>query len=360
MLERKVIVSHETNLEESTEFEVPISLVLKVIVGNRVSEPVHQGNGHELEDVVARIPFIVTDYSDRTGYDTGFLGIDLPLPTVDRAIVATMFDGEHVIPYEHFSVVMHERRKLALFTASNVDGSDEARRPEPGRDYSRKGLGETGGSSETWIIDPRLTDSAQLTDNFYNRDRRAFDKGHLVRREDVCWGSSYDQIKKANGDTFHIPNCSPQVSHFNQSQQDGIWGELENFVLAAVKKNKGKYSIFAGPVLDKNDTVFEGWSPSGTIRVQIPNEYWKIIACNTDQGLQAFAFVLRQSLKYVQWSVTADFSPTAEWQPYLISVSDLENKLDGLSFPDSLKSADGFAGDIATSIVSNTKTTRYQ
>jgi endonuclease G len=147
-------------------------------------------------------PIVDPDYSNRRGYAPDFLGIPVPLPTVRQpSNVATLEDGDPVIPYQHFSIVVQKQRRLALFTASNVDGSPSARKPEPG-DYSRKGLTGLGESDqEQWLTDPRLPEAQQLPDKFYTKDKGAFDKGHIVRREDVCWGTSYDEVRRANGDT---------------------------------------------------------------------------------------------------------------------------------------------------------------
>ena len=48
----------------------------------------------------------------------------MPLPRVlDRKIVSKHDGGAYILPYEHFSVVMHKTRRLALYTASNVDAA---------------------------------------------------------------------------------------------------------------------------------------------------------------------------------------------------------------------------------------------
>ena len=64
------------------------------------------------------------------------------------------------------------------------------------------------------------------------------------------------EAKRANGDTFHTTNCSPQVLGFNRSNKDGLWGELENYVLKQAKAER--LSVFAGPVLSDDDEWFEG------------------------------------------------------------------------------------------------------
>jgi hypothetical protein len=164
-------------------------------------------------------PIIDPKYSNRKGYDEDFIDIAVPMPKVtDKKIVSKMDDGEFIIPYQHFSVVMNKKRRLALFTASNVDASAKARKPDPDALYTRKtltGLGKN--DQELWFTDPRIPEEQQLPDVFYTKDRQSFDKGHIVRRDDVCWGRTYAQLRRANGDTFHTTNCSPQVQEFNRS-----------------------------------------------------------------------------------------------------------------------------------------------
>jgi endonuclease G len=159
-----------------------------------------------------RYPIVDSDYTNRQGYQADFLGVPAPLPKVTRrSLVARMADGKHAIPYEHFTAVIHKQRRLPLFTAANVDYSQKKRRPEPG-DYTRNGLGGFGnGGSEKWLTDPRIPEQDQLPDVFYTKDGGSFDKGHVIRREDVCWGTTYAQVVRGNGDTFHVTNCTPQV-----------------------------------------------------------------------------------------------------------------------------------------------------
>ena len=312
-----------------------------------------------MTDVTAKIPYIDRDYSGRKGYQDNFLGIRVPLPSLEKNdVVAKMDDGNHVIPYEHFSIVMHAKRRLALFSASNIDGTPKKRKPEPGN-YNRHELGQTYGQSETWILDDRISFNEQLSDGFFNRDRKSFDKGHLVRREDVCWGNSYEQVRKANGDTFHITNCTPQVSDFNQANHEGIWGLLEDVILDQAKLDESKYTIFAGPVLNRRDDYFEGWSPQGPIKVQIPREYWKIVVFKSEGSLQAYAFLLEQTLKHVRWEATARFEVSADWEPYLISIKDLQKKLSLITFHDVLVAADGYNSSLATVLLSKTVLRRF-
>jgi hypothetical protein len=103
------------------------------------------------------------------------------------------------------------------FTASNVDAGAKRKKPDSRKKYTRKALGGLGDHDmEQWFVDPRIPETQQLPDRFFTKDKGAFNKGHLVRREDVAWGDSYEEIRFANGDTFHTTNCSPQVAGFNR------------------------------------------------------------------------------------------------------------------------------------------------
>lgn len=299
-----------------------------------------------LEKMVA--PVIDNTYGDRKGYNENFLGTPIPLPKVTKlSLVSKTEDGEFVIPYQHFSVVMNKKRRLALFTASNVDGRRRSKEPEPGRDYTRKGLSGLGpNDTEKWVTDPRIPESHQLPDVFFTKDRQSFDKGHIIRREDVCWGRSYAMVRRANGDTYHTTNCSPQVKGFNQAGQEGLWGKLENFIMSQAKKET--YCLFAGPVFADDDDVFEGVDDRGPVNVQIPSRFWKVVVANSDSGIQAFGFVLEQDLSGVVFR--EEFAVDSVWVEHLVAIPDLEQMLDGIEFPAVVKNADQFGSPIADEI----------
>ena len=248
-----------------------------------------------------------TDYRSRKGYSASFLGADatfkVPLPqAADANVLAPTLAGQWLLHYQNFSLAMHARRRLALFTASNVTKELPLRRPESGRDYTRKGLSGLGPNDiERWFIDSRLDERYQLPDVFFTKDRQAFDKGHVVRRDDITWGQSYEQVRRANGDSYHVTNCSPQVAGFNQSAQgQDNWGDLENHVLASAASER--LCVLAGPVLAAADTVFVGVGDGGKVlRVKVPARFWKVIVARTEEGLAAFGFVLEQDLSDVQW-----------------------------------------------------------
>ena len=284
-------------------------------------------------------PVIDNDYANRSGYDADFLGVKVAMPRLSsKALAAKMDDGEVAIPYEHFSVVMRKDRRLAFFTACNIDASQHAKKPEPGRDYSRKGLSGLGDNDrEKWIAEPRLAAGSQLPDKFFEKDRQSFDKGHIVRREDVTFGDDYAQVRRANGDSFHVTNCSPQVAAFNRSNLQGVWGLLENHVLSEAKSER--LAVFAGPVFRDNDKIFGGVDQDGApLDVKIPSRFWKVVVALGDDGLESFAFVLKQDLSAVTW----EFDAPAKWIAKPLPLADLQAMISPVVFPASVINADRY------------------
>lgn len=295
-------------------------------------------------------PIHNTDYRNRRGYDAGFLGIEVsaPKPSAPGGL-ALLASGESELRYTHFSVWVQKKRKLALMTASNLDASPARKRPgnRPESDYNRDGLGGLReNDTEKWFQDKRLLATEQLADKFFNRDRKAFDKGHIVRRDDVAWGDTYEEMQEANGDTFHIPNCSPQVKGFNRSNTPGErtnWGNLENLVLKQAAAEK--LSLFAGPVLDDADKTFVGVDDAGPVEVQIPSRYWKVIVARKEAKLQAFAFILKQNLA----DAGLEFTVPDIWVPFMIRLNELE-PLAGVKFAQSLHDADQYGAAAGESV----------
>lgn len=215
------------------------------------------------------------DYVGRAGYDPEFLGTPVPLPVLteeQRAATALnrrVADGQDptVLPYHHFSLVMHRLRRLALYTVVNIDGQ-LAQLPKRDRDR--------------WYFDPRLEQAEQIGEDLYADND--FDRGHLVRRLDPAWGSD-KTARSANDDTFHFTNCSPQHKLFNQGAS--LWAGLEDYLLGAAKADKMRLSVFTGSLFTADDPDSQG--------VQIPLAFWKIpVLRRSDGGLSASAYMISQ------------------------------------------------------------------
>ena len=199
------------------------------------------------------------NYADRAGYRPGFLGagrLRVPLPTLPddlleraaRPAGATGRDA-HVLKYHHFSVVLDTRRRLAFFTAVNIDGAAIDR---PARE------------SDKWSYDPRIPRAVQTGQSAYGTP---LDRGHLVRRLDASWGADTAAAKLGRDDTFHWTNCTPQHERFNEGKN--LWAGLEDYLLDAAEALDSKVVVFTGPVLDDaTDDTFHG--------VQLPRQFWKV------------------------------------------------------------------------------------
>jgi endonuclease G len=280
------------------------------------------------------------NYASRRGYDETFLGLAAPAPQPkSAAVIAKTLKGGLRLDYENFSVQMHAKRRLALITAANVTAEKKLKMPEPGKDYTRKGLTGPGeNDQEKWFLDPRMDARFQLPDVFFTRDNAAFDKGHVVRREDVAWGKSYAVLRRANGDSYHVTNCSPQVAGFNQSARGkDNWGDLENVVLSQAASER--LCVFAGPVLAPNDPRFLGQFGQGERKlVQIPLVFWKVIIARAGSGIAAFGFMLEQDLSEVE---TTEFVVPQAFRRFLVPLA-LIGEQAGISFAANVLEADQF------------------
>ncbi|TWU09740.1 DNA/RNA non-specific endonuclease [Allorhodopirellula heiligendammensis] len=322
--------------QQSVTWTIPIQVSISLgqpLVGTNVGPtpaPVHAAS-----EATFKVPVIHPNLEQRSGYDPNFLELDggelVPLPEITEAgenVIARLADNSHELKYHKFSVVMHKERRLALFTASNVSWQSEDKFLSDGRKPSR---GELNGFDddnirEAWAIDERIPVGEQLPDKFFIKDQGAFDRGHLVRRDDVAWGDSFEDMQKGNGDTFHTTNCSPQVAKFNQASK-GVdnWGDLENLIQGETTSER--VIVFAGPVLDPSDKRFDGVDSSGPVKVQIPRQFWKIVIASTEDGPKAFGFLLKQKLT----GVPLEFAVPEDWKPYQVAIQEIEDLLFGLA-----------------------------
>jgi len=240
-------------------------------------------------------------YARSKGYDRRFLGVRVDLPTLSPERIedtVLLKDGNgNELKYTHFSVVMSKSRKLAFFTAVNIDG----RRIE---DLPR--------DRDVWYFDPRIERKYQMDPKVYKHPE--LDRGHLVRRLDPVWGEG---AEKANDETFHFTNCSPQHSKLNQR----TWLDLENYILNSAKVYDLKVTVFTGPVFRDNDRVYLS-------KFAIPAEFWKVaIIRKTDRTLSATAYLQSQRNLI---SGLKEFG-YGEYKTYQLRVADIE-ALTGLDF----------------------------
>ncbi|MEP0913096.1 DNA/RNA non-specific endonuclease [Leptolyngbya sp. GB1-A1] len=295
------------NSQEVT-LTIPLSITVRIGDSPAASAPserlVSESPLLEFEQEAARPRSYYQEYK---GYDPDFLGTTVPLPVLTdeqrrnaaKNSDAAEGDDPTVLPYTHFSIVMNRRRQLAYYTVVNIDGN-QSTDLERGRDR--------------WYFDSRIAESEQIGEALYSRNK--LDRGHLVRRLDPVWGS---QARRANDDSFHFTNCSPQHAKFNQGQD--LWQGLENYILDNADARNRKVTVFTGPVMDDQDPIYRG--------VRLPLAFWKIIAYVKADGTLATAAYMLEQEELVQDLVRfeAAFDPGI----YRVELSHLKERT-GLDF----------------------------
>ena len=248
---------------------VPLEITVSASDGGSIVAPA----GRVAEKIT-----IDPDYAARKGYDPEFLGagdLRVPLPELPEDLVPLAAlnrqatgQPRYLLPYHHFTLVLNKERRLAFFTAVNIDGASSYRlKREP----------------DKWVFDPRVPEDEQTGDAAY-RDN-PLDRGHLVRRLDPAWGPSREAAKICNDDTFHFTNCTPQHEDFNQNKS--TWAGLEDYILENADNRDFKVTVFTGPVLAPDDEEFAG--------VRLPRQFWKVVVMVKESGeLSATAYLLSQ------------------------------------------------------------------
>lgn len=209
------------------------------------------------------------DFDSMKGYAPDFLGIgfNVDLPEISGEISAHIAplknDQGYVLDYHNYSVVQHADRRLPMFTASNIYGRKV-------KSISRKTL--FPGGRDRWLKDPRIEGDHQWGTELYSAKAYDFDKGHMVKREDVQWGDNDEQAKEAAQTTFYYTNAAPQHAKVNRS----IWLKIEDYILHEETVGEDlKVNVITGPVLQANDPIFVE-EVRGT-EVRLPTLYWKVV-----------------------------------------------------------------------------------
>jgi len=235
------------------------------------------------------------------GYNPDFLGSlhHLPLPRLAdnlQSKIAKLKDGGEILTYLHFSIVMNADRKLAFYTAANIDGKE---------------LEKIKRDRDKWYFDPRLDQKYQAGPKLY--EGNPLDRGHLVRRMDPCWGPN---AKEAGEDTFHFTNCSPQHERLNQHD----WLEVEDYILKTADNANVQISVFTGPVFREDDMIYRD-------EYLLPADFWKVVTfVNKNGKLNATAY-LRTQKNYLESMEFFD----DEFKTWQVPVTQVET-LTGLSF----------------------------
>lgn len=267
------------------------------------------------EVTMETVELTIGDYANRIGSDQKFLGVNVPLPRLSKRLqkdmVKPLQSKDSVLRYTHFSVVMSQSRRLAYYTACNIDGEN---------------LQPLERAQDRWYFDPRIDRSLQSGPDLYRQND--LDRGHLVRRLDPVWGS---EAARANEDTFHFTNCAPQHKNLNQK----TWLNLEDYILQNADRHNLRVVVFTGPVFRVDDVIYRE-------TFQIPAEFWKVVCIIKQNGdLSATAYLQTQK----NLIIDLEFAFGA-YRTYQVSVGRIE-RLTELDFGD-LRHHDPIAGHEST------------
>ncbi len=235
-------------------------------------------------------------------YNPKFLGEEFNVPLPITCCDGKLVQGGQVFDYIHYSLVMHQDRRTALYTAHNID-------------YAQKNSARGG----RWDVDDRM-DTTFQTDNHAYRNND-WDRGHLVRRDAVVWGNR-QEAQDASDSTYFYTNAALQHKNFNQSSSR--WLGLEDWILHKAGSFANRLCVFTGPIYTEIDEkTNRGYT--------IPSAFWKVVVLRDPSAegddLSAIAFLMKQN---ENWRA-AGRRALANLQPYHVSIAEIE-AYTGLSF----------------------------
>jgi endonuclease G len=321
-----------------------------------------------------------SDYRRRPGYQADFLpGNNVAMPALSaeqqkiaaRNRQARADDDPFELKYTHFSAKLNAARRLAFFTATNIDGKNwksvNRKTGEVSDDPEALREDEDPPGSEArepWYEDPRVDDDEETNDRLYQKQTidgrnpgqlRIFERGHLTRRQDPAWGSDAEALA-ADADTFHFSNCTPQIGFFNEGKSKRSsearqgrsasgalhWRAIEDYVLDNARAEDLRVCVFTGPVLDDEHDI--PWREEVISGFKVPREFWKIVVRVEHGELAATALCADQSplIDDLPEARAGGFRDLSKVKKYQLSVAELERKT-GLDFGEAVRRADTFA-----------------
>jgi len=221
----------------------------------------------------------------KKAYQEGFIGdgITVPAPGFSAGLKQAVYRDASLrediyLDYIHYSVVMNKTTRQLVFSASNIDQNKHI---QINRDESRG-----------WQSDARIDDARQLDNLFYKSND--WDRGHMVQRNNNCWGESRVTSLAANNDTFFYTNAAFQHKYFNRDE----WLKLEDYIGSLQDDSNGRLCVFTGPVHLKFDRQYaRSWHDT----VRVPSAFFKIVCFKSKASnkLETRAFLLYQDDEFI-------------------------------------------------------------
>jgi endonuclease G len=248
-----------------------------------------------------------------TGYQTDFLGLDLPLPTFSAALAGEIHQQNaqlragYIADYIHYSIVQNGSgdKRSPAFVALNIN----------------QDLHKSAKRRDNWRTDSRIPNEFQLNNDYYANN--PWDRGHMARRTTAAWGLTAREAQQASNETFYFTNATLQHANLNQDE----WLALENWVLELGTATDGLITSFSGPFYADYDRTIK---PAGRSLARIPSGFFKVVCFKNKitNSLDVRAFVIYQDVEALK-----DKNGNRKYnnQSYQTTITEIEN-LTGLQF----------------------------
>jgi endonuclease G len=208
------------------------------------------------------------------------------IPAGRKKEIAPLLNGRgSILNYYRHSVVLNSKRKFAFFSACNIDGNEWKNIPRRG----------------SFRKDAAVSADYQFGDELYNAIQAGglrpndFEQGHLTSYQQVLWGKTDAQRKKAANDTFYFTNCVPQHERLNV----GLWRSLEQYILKTqTVQHHLQVTVITGAVLSDTDPYYI--KKINGEYVKIPCVFWKVIYYPNNRGLNAVGFMMSHTQLLLQ------------------------------------------------------------
>lgn len=134
-----------------------------------------------------------------------------------------------------------------------------------------------------------------------------WDRGHM------CPSADRTATTTANSQTFLLSNMVPQ----SRNNNGGPWARLETYSRTLAQGGKQVYVVAGGVFVGSNQTIGNG--------VSVPDDTWKVVVVLDQVGAGASAVTTAtRVIAVVMPNNDDDVSASDDWQPYRVSVDDIE------------------------------------
>jgi len=269
-------------------------------------------------------------FKNFTGYSEFFILPEHPVlmpvlqPEQQNDLVAVEGTANNTAHYINFSLALSKSRGFPYYVATNIDGN----------------LFKKASRSDNWRKDPRIASEYQWGEELYKARKSDFDKGHMVKREDVQWGKTVLEARNAADTTFYFTNAVPQHAALNQQ----VWAELENYILHTESVPQHlRIAVFTGPVLRSTDPVFVTKVLGKD--VQLPTLFWKVVVFAKEskqlyrvgflmgqEQLLSLAKIVEPTPAELRLTATELFTDFEDAETYQVNITTIES-LTRLTFP---------------------------